>query len=72
MFYDLAKLVQEITSQEAKYCSFEYLGFMQFHPEYNIKKFITSDSIIIYRVKAKETNEQFKFAVRGCVRPAGI
>jgi hypothetical protein len=71
-FYNLAKVVQEIVSQEAEYCNFENIGFMAFHPEYNIKQFRTSDSILIYRVKHKETGEQFKFAVRGCIRPAGL
>jgi hypothetical protein len=72
MFYNLLKVVQEITSQEAEYCYFENIGYMAFHPEYDIRKFRTGDSILIYRVKDERTEEQFKFAVRGCIRPAGL
>src|SRR4030042_2093178 len=50
-FYDLAIVVQEIVSQEARFCYFEYLGYMNFYPQWNIDKIRTSDSVIIYTVK---------------------
>jgi len=71
-FYDTALVVQEIVSQEAKFCNFEYLGYMLFYPEWNIDKFRTSDSIIIYTVKHRDSNEKFRFAIRGCVIPPGL
>lgn len=72
MFFNLAKITQEIISQEAEYCNFENIGYMAFNPKYNIRKFTTSDSFLIYRVSHRETGEQFKFGVRGCVRPVGL
>ncbi len=69
-FYDLAIVVQEIVSQEARFCNFEQLGFMLFYPEYEIKKFRAGEDII-YRVKHRKTQEEFKFIIRGCVIPAG-
>ena len=70
--YDLALVVQEITSQEAKYCHFEDTGYMVFYPTYKIKTIKTSDLIEIYSVLHKESNENFRFAVRTCVIPPGI
>ena len=71
-FYDLAVVVQEIVSQEARFCNFEHLGFMLFYPKFNIEKFRTGDGIIIYTVQHKDTQEEFKFAVRSCVIPPGM
>jgi hypothetical protein len=68
-FYDLAVIVQEIVSQEARFCHFEHLGFMLLYPEFDIDKFRTSDLIIIYTVEYKDTGEKFRFAVRSCVIP---
>ena len=63
-FYDLALVVQEIVSQEARFCNFEYLGYMLFYPQWDINKFRTSDSIIIYTVEHKDSKEKFRFAIR--------
>jgi len=71
-FYDLALVAQEIVSQEAEFCNFEYLGYMVFYPQWYIDKFRTSDSIIIYTIKHKKDKEQFRFAIRGCVIPPGF
>ncbi len=71
-FYDLAVVVQEIVSQEARFCNFEYLGYMTLYPQWNIDKFRTSDSTIIYTVEHKDTGEKFRFAIRGCVMPPGF
>jgi len=71
-FYDLAIVVQEIVSQEARFCNFENLGFMAFYPKFNIERFKTGDSTTIYIVQHKDTREEFKFAVRGCVIPPGF
>lgn len=71
-FYDLALVVQEITSQEAEYCNFEHLGYMTFYPEFYIDKFVTSDSAIIYTIRHEDSKERFRFAVRTCVLRPGF
>lgn len=69
MFYDNAIIAQEISSQEAKYCNFEELGFMILHPETNIKQLELDDSTTIYTIKNKRTREKFRFAIRSCAIP---
>jgi len=71
-FYDLALVVQEIVNQEARFCHFENLGFMVFYPKFNIERFRTGDGTLIYTAKHIETQEEFKFALRGCVIPPGF
>jgi len=71
-FYDLAIVVQEIVSQEAEFCNFEYLGYMLLYPQWDIDKFRTSDSIIIYTVEHKDSKEKFRFSIRGCVIRPGL
>jgi len=71
-FYDLAIVVQEIISQEARFCNFEYIGFMLLYPEFKIDKFRTSDSTIIYTIGHEDSEEKFRFAVRTCVIPPGF
>lgn len=71
-FYDLAVVVQEIVSQEARFCHFEHLGFMLFYPQFSIDRFRTSDLITIYTLEYRDSKETFRFAVRGCVIPPGM
>ncbi|MBS3075609.1 hypothetical protein J4429_04075 [Candidatus Pacearchaeota archaeon] len=70
--YDLTKIAMEITNQEAQFCNFDILGFMITYPKYNLNKFRTGDSDIIYSIKDRRTNQEFKFAIRSCVLPAGF
>ena len=70
--FDLALIVQEILSQESWYCNFEQNGFMLLYPQYDIEKFRTGDSSIVYTVTDKKTEEFFRFAIRGCAIPPGI
>jgi hypothetical protein len=70
--YDLAEIALQIVNQEAKYCNFEYLGYMAFYPNYKIEKFRTSDGVKIYQITEKTSQESFKFAIRGCVVPPGF
>lgn len=67
--YEQTIVVQEIISQEAKYCNFEFLGFMLLYPEFHINKFLTTDSITIYTIKHQDSEDKFRFAIRGCVIP---
>ncbi|MFA4952964.1 MAG: hypothetical protein WC584_01970 [Candidatus Pacearchaeota archaeon] len=70
--YELAVVVQEITSQEARFCNFEQLGYMLLYPQFNIDKFRTGEGDTIYTIEDRKTKEKFKFAVRSCVIPPGF
>lgn len=67
--YDLAEIALEIVNQEAEYCTFAYLGFMIFYPQYDIDKFVTSDDIKIYTITERASQKTFKFAIRSCALP---
>ena len=69
--YNLAKISMEIVNQEIRFCNFDELGFMILHPEYDITKFITGESDIIYTIKEVSTDQTFTFAVKSCTLPAG-
>jgi hypothetical protein len=69
--YELSEIAMEIVNQEAQYCNFENLGFMIIYPDYDIRKERAEDSLV-YLIKEVNTQQQFKFAVRGCVMPAGL
>jgi hypothetical protein len=62
----------EIVNQEITFCNFDELGFNILHPEYDVRKFITGNSDIIYSVKDIETEEDFVFALKSCTLPAGF
>ncbi len=70
--YDLAIVAQEITTQEANYCNFDHTGFGLLYPEYKIDLIKTSNLNKVYTVQDKKTEEEFKFAIRGCVIPPGF
>lgn len=69
--YDFAKLSMEIVNQEIRFCNFDELGYMILHPRYDITKFITGESDIIYTLKEVSTDQTFTFAVKSCTLPAG-
>jgi hypothetical protein len=70
--YDLIFVANEITSQESKNCYFSNDGFMVFYSEFDIKKYVMSDSTKIYTIKDKATEAETNIAIRGCAIPAGI
>jgi hypothetical protein len=70
--YDLAEIATEISNQEARYCNFNLLGFMLIYPNYEITKNRDGNSNNIYTVRFRGSEDEFKFAVRTCVLPAGI
>ena len=70
--YNIAVVAQEIISQEARFCNFEYLGYMLTYPEFSIDYFRAQDATIIYTVGHVDTNDKFRFAVKGCVIPPGL
>jgi len=70
--YDNAIVVQEIVSQEARFCNFDFIGFMILYNYFNIDKIRTSDLSTIYSVEKKQSGEKFRFAIRSCVIPPGF
>ncbi len=70
--YSLARLAMDIAGQEAKYCYFEYLGYMALHPDFDISKNVLSDETRIYTLRDIPSGKSMNIAVRGCVIPPGI
>ncbi len=73
--YNLAITASEIANQEAKYCNFEYVGFMLLYPEFNIdKKVIGSGESAskIYLIKDRESGKELNIAIRSCAFPEGF
>lgn len=65
--YELADMVQRIVNREATSCEFNHYE-MFLYPKFDINEFgPTLDSSIIYTVRHEKSNEEFIFAVRGCV-----
>ena len=70
--YELSKVALEIVNLEARFCNFDILGYMIFYPKYDMDKFRTGDSNIIYTINDRATNEEFMFAIRSCALPPGF
>lgn len=70
--YDLAVVANEIINQEAKFCYFEYLGYMLLYPSYKISKTDINGETKIYKIEDKYTHDILKIAVRSCAMPAGM
>ncbi len=64
-------VVNEILTQEAKWCYFSNDGFMILYPEYDIRVYMMEDTTKIYTIRNKKTDESVQFATRGCALPAG-
>jgi len=67
--HNFAEIAMEIVNQETHFCNFDVIGYMFLHPDYDVTKFITGDSNIIYVITERATDLKFTFAVRGCVMP---
>lgn len=70
--YDLSQVAIEIANQEAKYCYFEYVGYMILYQRFGIEKFVFSDSTKIYTIKDKYSDKLINIATRSCVIPGGL
>jgi hypothetical protein len=70
--YNLAHIALEIVNQEAKFCNFDYLGYMIFYPNYDIRKFVTGSGVKLYTIGDVATGKEFKFAIKSCVVPPGL
>ena len=69
--FNLAEIANIIVNQETQFCNFDSLGYMILYPDYDITKFKTGNSDIIYNIKDRKTNEDFNFAIRTCILPPG-
>jgi len=49
--YDLGRVAIEIANQEAKYCNFEYGGYMIIYPQFRIIRELADDSTEIYSIR---------------------
>ena len=67
--YNLGKVTERILEYETKYSSFDTLTYMNLYPDIKISTRKTLDSSDIYLIENRDTNEVFKFAVRGGVIP---
>jgi len=70
--YNLASVAMDIASNEAKYCYFEYVGYMILYPRFGIERFVADDSTEFYSIEDKNTNKVLDIAIRGCAIPPGI
>lgn len=70
--YNLATLAMTIANNEREYCYFEYMGYMIEDPRIDIRKFVMSDSTIIYTIKDRASGKIFNTAIRGCALTAGL
>ncbi len=70
--YGLADVAINIANHEAKYCYFEYVGYMAFDKNVDIRKFTMSDSTSIYTIKDKLSGKIMNIATKSCSIPPGI
>jgi len=73
--YKLGVVALEVANQEAKYCNFEYVGFMLLYPEFSIdKKFTGSGTNVtkFYFIKDVYSGKQLNIAIRSCAFPEGF
>lgn len=71
--YEIAGVAQEILNQESTFCYFEETGFALAYPDFTLDTFnFASESTKIYTIKQKDSDEKFRFAVRGCNIPPGF
>jgi len=64
--YELASIANNIAKNEAEFCYFEYLGYMNLYPRYLIELKVFSDSTKVYSILDTKTQEKLNIAIRGC------
>ncbi len=71
--YEISQVAQEILDQESLFCYFEETGFSLAYPDFTLDTFnLASEATKIYTIKHKDSDEKFRFAVRGCNIPPGF
>lgn len=65
--------VEEIIRRKAAStsCNFDSAGYELFYPRFEIDVANAGDGVEIYSITQKESNEEFRFAVRSCATPGG-
>ena len=69
--YDLLAISTSIVDYEATYGDSETTLYMQYYPDLKIEKIKLEDGIKIYKVSNVVSKEEFEFATRSLVWPAG-
>jgi len=69
--YGIVMFVRDIINDEATDCNVNYNAFVLLYPQYKISK-TNYDFSEIYTVEYRNTEEKFKFAVRGCAFAPGL
>ena len=67
----LIQVTRDVINSEAQFCNFEYNGYMLLYPELDIKR-IDVDGSKLYNIRYRDSNENFKFAVRSCAFAPGV
>jgi len=73
--YDLALVAIEAVNQEARFCYFEYLGYMMLYPSVEIEKKAVGEaetSSKIYTIMDRVTSKKLYIAIRSCAFPPGL
>ena len=65
--YRLSIIIQQIISQETRYCNADYLEIVETYDWIKITKYVTQESDKIYTVTDNENGDEIKFAIRNCV-----
>jgi hypothetical protein len=63
--YGIGKTVERILNDEMEKDSFDRFDYMEKHPQYNIDYVVPESRTKIYTVINENTNEKFRFAVKG-------
>lgn len=69
--YDLVEIARLVSNDESQFCNFEYNGYMLLYPQFDIRRIDYRDSKL-YRIKDRNTKEEFRMAIRSCAMPPGI
>lgn len=73
--YDLAIVAIEAVNQEARFCYFEYIGYMMLYPNVEIEKKAVGEaetSSKIYTIMDRISGKKLYIAIRSCAFPPGL
>ncbi len=73
--YDLAAVAQEIVSQEANDCGFDYMSHSILYHSYQVRKDQVGGgetSSSIYKIKDTTTGKTLNVAIKSCIMPGGF
>ena len=69
--YDLLLIAESIVQFESTLGDSETTDYLNYYPDLSISKIKLGDGSKVYTLKDVVTNEQFRFATRSLVWPAG-